>query len=88
MENIYEKFLQCSAVSIDTRNCPKDAMFIGIKGANFDGNTFVEKALEQGEVKGKKEIIKNMLENDFDNETISKISNLSIEEIIKIKETL
>ena len=48
MENIYEKFLQCSAVSIDTRNCPKDAMFIGIKGANFDGNTFVEKALEQG----------------------------------------
>ena len=48
MENIYEKFLESSGVSIDSRNCPKDAMFIGIKGANFDGNTFVEKALEQG----------------------------------------
>lgn len=48
MENIYEKFLQCSAVSIDSRNCPKDAMFVGIKGANYDGNTFVEKALELG----------------------------------------
>ena len=48
MENIYEKFLESSGISIDSRNCPKDAMFIGIKGANFDGNTFVEKALEQG----------------------------------------
>ena len=48
MENIYEKFLESSGVSIDSRNCPKDAMFIGIKGANFDGNTFVEKALKQG----------------------------------------
>ena len=48
MENIYEKFLQCSAISIDSRNCPKDAMFVGIKGANFDGNTFVEKALDLG----------------------------------------
>lgn len=48
MENIYEKFLQSTAVSIDSRNCPEGALFIGIKGANFDGNLFVEKALEQG----------------------------------------
>jgi UDP-N-acetylmuramoyl-tripeptide--D-alanyl-D-alanine ligase len=48
MENIYEKFLQSNGVSIDSRNCPKDAMFVGIKGANFDGNLFVEKALELG----------------------------------------
>ena len=48
MENIYEKFLESTAVSIDSRNCPEGAMFIGIKGANFDGNLFVEKALEQG----------------------------------------
>ena len=48
MENIYEKFLQSTAVSIDSRNCPEGAMFIGIKGTNFDGNLFVEKALEQG----------------------------------------
>ena len=41
MENIYEKFLESSGVSIDSRNCPKDAMFVGIKGANFDGNLFV-----------------------------------------------
>lgn len=48
MENIYEKFLESSGVCIDSRNCPKDAMFVGIKGANFDGNLFVEKALELG----------------------------------------
>ena len=48
MENIYEKFLESSGVSIDSRNCPKDAMFVGIKGANFDGNLFAEKALELG----------------------------------------
>ena len=48
MENIYEKFLESSGVSVDSRNCPKDAMFVGIKGANFDGNLFVEKALELG----------------------------------------
>ena len=48
MENIYEKFLQSTAVSIDSRNCPEGAMFVGIKGANFDGNLFVEKALELG----------------------------------------
>ena len=48
MENIYEKFLESSGVSIDSRNCPKDAMFVGIKGANYDGNLFVEKALELG----------------------------------------
>lgn len=48
MENIYEKFLESTAVSIDSRNCQEGAMFIGIKGANFDGNLFVEKALEQG----------------------------------------
>ena len=52
----------------------------------------LERGLEQGKIMGirekEKEIIKNMLENGFDNETISRISNLSIEEIIKIKETL
>lgn len=48
MENIYEKFLESSGISIDSRNCPKDAMFVGIKGANFDGNLFVEKAIELG----------------------------------------
>ena len=32
--------------------------------------------------------IKSMLENNIDNETISKITNLSIEEIIKIKNSL
>ena len=48
----------------------------------------IEQGIAQGEVKGKKEIVKNMLENGFDDETISKISNLSIKEIIKIKESL
>lgn len=41
-----------------------------------------------GEQKKQQEIIKNSLENNLDIETIAKITNLSIEEIQTIKETL
>ena len=36
-------------VSSDTRAELKGMMFVALKGANFDGNTFVKHALEQGE---------------------------------------
>ena len=59
-------------------------------------NTDMALAAETGENKGrlegrleeKKAIVKNSLENNLDIETIAKITNLSIEEVQKIKETL
>ncbi|MCH2224715.1 MAG: UDP-N-acetylmuramoyl-tripeptide--D-alanyl-D-alanine ligase [Crocinitomicaceae bacterium] len=48
MEKIFELFYQCNGISTDTRNVQDQAMFICIKGENFDGNTFASKALEKG----------------------------------------
>lgn len=48
MEQIFEIFYQTSGICTDTRNITPDSLFICIKGANFDGNTFASQALEQG----------------------------------------
>lgn len=48
MKDLFELFYQTSGVSTDTRKIEKDCLFICLKGANFNGNTFAEKALEQG----------------------------------------
>lgn len=48
MEELFELFYQCSGISTDTRNIRKDCLFVCLKGANFNGNTFAEKALENG----------------------------------------
>ncbi|MBO4984367.1 MAG: UDP-N-acetylmuramoyl-tripeptide--D-alanyl-D-alanine ligase [Bacteroides sp.] len=45
---LYNKFLQCSSVTTDSRNCPSGSLFIALKGENFNGNTFAGKALESG----------------------------------------
>ena len=47
-----------------------------------------EKGLKLGEEKGKIKMVKNMLNEKIDINTISKISNLSIEKINKIKKNL
>jgi UDP-N-acetylmuramoyl-tripeptide--D-alanyl-D-alanine ligase len=36
------------SVGTDSRNIVKNQLFIGIKGENFDGNTFAEAAIQQG----------------------------------------
>jgi len=36
------------SISIDTRTIKKDALFIAIKGVNFNGNDFLEDAFEKG----------------------------------------
>ena len=38
------------SISTDTRSIKKDSMFIAIRGKNFDGNDFVDEALEKGAV--------------------------------------
>lgn len=48
IKSIYSLFIQCDGVSTDSRKCPKDSMFIALKGDNFDGNVFVENAIESG----------------------------------------
>ena len=45
---LYELFLQTSQVTTDTRNCPPQSMFFALKGANFNGNEYASKAIEQG----------------------------------------
>ena len=35
-------------VTTDTRNCPKDSMFIALKGETFNGNAFAREALAKG----------------------------------------
>jgi UDP-N-acetylmuramoyl-tripeptide--D-alanyl-D-alanine ligase len=45
---LYELFLEHPTVTTDSRNCPPGSIFFALKGANFDGNNFAEKALEAG----------------------------------------
>lgn len=58
-EQIYELFLRSSGVCTDTRAEVRDSIFFAIKGEHFDGNYYVEDALEKGcklAVTGRKEL--------------------------------
>lgn len=44
----FELFYETSGVCTDTRSITKDSLFICLKGANFNGNTFAEDALKNG----------------------------------------
>lgn len=48
IEEIYACFLQSSGITTDTRKITKDSMFFALKGDNFNGNTFAEKAIKNG----------------------------------------
>lgn len=48
IEKLYSLYLQASGVSTDTRNITDNSMFFALKGSNFNGNTFAEKAIESG----------------------------------------
>ena len=63
MENLFQLFYQSSGVSTDTRKIKKNSLYIALKGENFDGNTFAEKAIELG---AKYAIVDNL---SFANET-------------------
>jgi len=45
---LYSIFKQHPQVTTDTRNCPEGSIFFALKGANFNGNEYAEKALESG----------------------------------------
>lgn len=48
IEQIYQRFLESTSVTTDSRNCPEGSMFIALKGSSFNGNTFAGSALEKG----------------------------------------
>lgn len=48
INQLYARFLQCSGVTTDTRQCEPGMMFVALRGANFNGNSYAQKALEQG----------------------------------------
>lgn len=48
MEKIFDLFYQTSGVCTDTRKIAKDCLFICLKGANFNGNTFAAQAIDNG----------------------------------------
>jgi len=47
-EQLYQLFLQHPKVCTDTRHIIPGSIFFALKGANFNANTFAEKALESG----------------------------------------
>ncbi|MCY7356306.1 MAG: UDP-N-acetylmuramoyl-tripeptide--D-alanyl-D-alanine ligase [Rudanella sp.] len=46
--NLYEKFLECSGVSTDTRQITPDCLFVALKGSSFNANHFAVEALAKG----------------------------------------
>ena len=48
IEDLYKIYLQSYKVSTDTRSIEKGSIFFALKGDNFNGNKFVEKAIESG----------------------------------------
>jgi UDP-N-acetylmuramoyl-tripeptide--D-alanyl-D-alanine ligase len=47
---LYETFLESRSVTTDTRKVKAGDLFFALKGPNFNGNAFAEKALEMGAV--------------------------------------
>jgi UDP-N-acetylmuramoyl-tripeptide--D-alanyl-D-alanine ligase len=45
---LYQLFQQCSGACTDTRKIESNSMFFALKGENFNGNTFAEKAINMG----------------------------------------
>lgn len=48
ISELYKLYKQSYLVSTDTRNITKECLFFALKGDNFNGNKFAEKALELG----------------------------------------
>lgn len=45
---LYEKFLDSSGISTDTRKIEEGKIFFALKGENFNGNLFAQEALNKG----------------------------------------
>ena len=79
IEAIYEIFKSNPIVTTDSRKITEGCLFFALKGENFDGNTFAEKAIELG---AEKAIIDNpeYLKNDrciLVNDVLTTLQNLA-----------
>ena len=48
IDDLHQLFLNCSAVSTDTRKVNNNNMFFALSGENFNGNKFAQDALDKG----------------------------------------
>ena len=48
IEQLYEYYLSNPSITTDTRNIKSGDIFFALKGDNFNGNLFAEKAIELG----------------------------------------
>lgn len=48
IEELYSTLAGHPEVTTDSRHCPPGSLFVALKGASFNGNTFAARALEQG----------------------------------------
>jgi UDP-N-acetylmuramoyl-tripeptide--D-alanyl-D-alanine ligase len=48
ISELYNLYKQYPEVSTDTRNSPVNSIFFALKGANFNGNEYAEKAIDSG----------------------------------------
>lgn len=78
IEQIHNHFLTCNGVCTDTRKIKKNDIFFALKGENFDGNTYAQKAIELGA----KYVI-------IDNETYKKSSQtIIVDDVLKTLQKL
>ncbi len=50
INELHKCFLECESLVIDTRKIKLNAMFVALKGDNFDANTFTKEALAKGAI--------------------------------------
>lgn len=50
MEKIYQYYLKCNGISIDSRKIEPGNMFFALKGPNFNANQFALQAIEKGAI--------------------------------------
>ena len=48
IEKLYSIFLESTGVTTDSRAVAQGNLFFALKGDNFDGNDFAEKAIAEG----------------------------------------
>ena len=48
IQELYKLYQQHPCITTDSRECPANSIFLALKGASFNGNQFVVKALGQG----------------------------------------
>ena len=48
LSQLHQLFLNSEGITTDTRALKKGAIFFALKGANFNGNEYADKAIEEG----------------------------------------